>query len=95
VGRARRVSPRPFVDPELGAKKRLRRPDATDSAVAPDVTRRAYAGCDADVVLYTIHGGGHTWPGGTPLPEWFVGTTSRSVDASTLMWDFFRRHPHR
>src|SRR2546426_8468975 len=25
---------------------------------------------DAAVVLYTIRGGGHTWPGGQPLPEW-------------------------
>jgi len=44
------------------------------------------------VVLYTIKGGGHTWPGGQPLPEWFVGRTSNSIDASSLMWAFFRAH---
>ena len=68
-----------------------------DSLVAPDVVRRAYTGCagDAAVVLYTIRGGGHTWPGGGPLPEWFVGTTSSSIDASSLMWEFFREHPLR
>lgn len=69
-------------------------PDAVDSVVAADVTRRHYAGCaDATaVVLYTIHGGGHTWPGGMPLPEWFLGSTSASVDATSEMWAFFREH---
>jgi polyhydroxybutyrate depolymerase len=68
-----------------------------DSIVAVDVTRRAYAGCadDAAVVLYTVRGGGHTWPGGAPLPEWFVGRTTHTVDATSLMWAFFRDHPLR
>jgi polyhydroxybutyrate depolymerase len=66
-------------------------------AVAVDVTRRAYTGCadDAAVVLYTVQDGGHTWPGGTPLPEWFVGRTTRTIDATNLMWEFFRNHPLR
>ena len=65
-----------------------------DSAVATDVSRRSYTNCagDAVVVLYTIEGGGHTWPGGKPMPEWFVGTTSNSIDASSQMWAFFREH---
>jgi len=65
-----------------------------ESVVAVDVTRREYTNCadSAAVVLYTILAGGHTWPGGGPLPEWFVGSTSRSVDASSLMWAFFREH---
>ena len=66
-----------------------------ESAVATDVTRREYTNCadDAAVVLYTIRGGGHSWPGGKPLPEWFVGPTSRSIDATSQMWAFFRVHP--
>lgn len=66
-----------------------------ESTVARDVTRRAYTNCadDAAVVLYTIQGGGHTWPGGTPLPKWFVGRTTRSIDATSLMWSFFGEHP--
>jgi polyhydroxybutyrate depolymerase len=44
-------------------------------------------------VLYTIQGGGHTWPGGTPLPKWFVGSTTRSISATSLMWSFFSVHP--
>jgi len=70
-------------------------PKPVESAVAADVTRRDYKNCadDAAVVLYTLRGGGHTWPGGQPLPEWFAGPTSRSIDASGVMWEFFRAHP--
>ena len=65
-----------------------------ESVVATDVTRREYTNCagGAAVVLYTITGGGHTWPGGRPLPEWFAGPTSTSIDATRLMWAFFREH---
>ena len=72
-------------------------PNPVDSLVALDVSRREYADCaeGAAVVLYTILGGGHTWPGGGPLPEWLVGTTTRSIDASREMWAFFRAHPLR
>jgi polyhydroxybutyrate depolymerase len=66
-----------------------------ESRVAADVTRLEYTGCadDADVVLYTIHGGGHTWPGGGRQPEWFVGATTRGVNAARHAWAFFREHP--
>jgi polyhydroxybutyrate depolymerase len=66
-----------------------------DSVVAPDVTRLEYTNCadGAGVVLYTIRGGGHTWPGGKPMPQWIVGRTSNSIDATSEMWAFFRAHP--
>lgn len=68
-----------------------------DSRVAADVMRREYTGCadGASVVLYTVANGGHTWPGGERMPEWFVGRTSNSIDATRLMWAFFRDHPLR
>lgn len=70
-------------------------PNPVDSSVAADVTRRTYVHCadNAAVVLYTIIGGGHTWPGGKPLPEWWTGRTTASIDASSVMWAFFRDHP--
>jgi polyhydroxybutyrate depolymerase len=70
-------------------------PNPIESAVAADVTRREYTNCadNAAIVLYTIKGGGHTWPGGKPLPGWFVGSTSRSIDATSQMWAFFAAHP--
>lgn len=49
----------------------------------------------ADVVLYTVVGGGHTWPGGSPLPAFITGPTSDDIDATRVMWEFFRRHPLR
>jgi polyhydroxybutyrate depolymerase len=65
-----------------------------ESEVAVDVTRLEYTDCadEAAVVLLTIHGGGHTWPGGEPLPEWFAGPTNRSIDATREMWAFFREN---
>ncbi len=72
-------------------------PNPVESAVAADVSRRSYHSCaeQSDVVLYTINGGGHTWPGGGPLPEWFAGPTSHSVNATQEIWAFFRDHPLR
>jgi polyhydroxybutyrate depolymerase len=95
------AAPNPFPDvPTFVARWAQRNdcaPNPSDSHVAADVTRRQYAGCarDADVVLYTIVGGGHSWPGGQPVPEWFAGSMSRSVDAARVMWAFFRDHPLR
>jgi polyhydroxybutyrate depolymerase len=100
-GGASWVTRDPFPDVQAWTKRWARRNrcalNPIDSAVAVDVTRRTYPSCagDAAVVLYTIRGGGHSWPGGGPLPEWFVGPTSQSIDASSLMWAFFRAHPLR
>ena len=72
-------------------------PAPVESVVAADVTRLEYTDCapGADVVLYTLRDGGHTWPGGGPLPEWFAGPTSTGIDATGTMWEFFRDHPLR
>jgi polyhydroxybutyrate depolymerase len=58
-----------------------------------DVSGVRYSGCAADVVFYTVAGGGHSWPGGTGLPESIVGYTSQDIDATQVMWDFFQAHP--
>jgi polyhydroxybutyrate depolymerase len=70
-------------------------PEPFEERVASDAVRRSYGGCvgNAEVVLYRIEGGGHTWPGGMQLPEWFVGPTNTSIDATRTMWEFFERHP--
>jgi polyhydroxybutyrate depolymerase len=47
----------------------------------------------SEVILYRIEGGGHAWPGGIQyLPARWVGTASRQMDASRVIWDFFSRH---
>ncbi|MDI6773301.1 MAG: PHB depolymerase family esterase [bacterium] len=62
------------------------------------VRRETYGGCSegAEVVVYVVEGGGHTWPGGLPyLPERVIGRTTRDIYANEVIWDFFRRHAVR
>jgi len=60
-----------------------------------EISSTEYTHCaqNADVILYTIHGGGHTWPGDTPAatPTW--GYTTQQIDVTRLMWQFFEQHP--
>jgi polyhydroxybutyrate depolymerase len=92
------VAPRPFPHIPTWTANWARRnrcgPNPIDSVVAANVTRLEYTNCadDADVVLYTVQGGGHSWPGGKAIPEWMLGPTSRSIDATSQMWAFFREH---
>jgi polyhydroxybutyrate depolymerase len=44
------------------------------------------------VAFYTVHGGGHSWPGGEPLPEIITGKTTQDIDATRVMWEFFQAH---
>jgi len=62
---------------------------------AREVSAVRYEGCagGAEVVFYTIAGGGHSWPGGGWLPKVIVGHTTRDIDATRTMWEFFQRHP--
>jgi polyhydroxybutyrate depolymerase len=59
------------------------------------VRKEVYAGCDAgaEVILYPVEGGGHTWPKGYRyLPERLIGKTSEDIDANELIWGFFKKH---
>lgn len=49
-----------------------------ESTIAPDVVRIEYPDCadGAAVLLNTLLGGGHSWPGGKPPPAWRVGATN-------------------
>lgn len=95
------VAPQAFPNVPAWAASWARRngcaPNPLESRVSASVTRREYPECTdgAAVLLYTIRAGGHSWPGGGPLPEWFVGPTNRDIDATSLMWTFFREHPLR
>lgn len=76
------------------ARRNRCNPKPIESAVTKDVTRLEYQGCadNATVVLYSVRGGGHAWPGGKPMPEWIVGPTTNSISATSQMWAFFRDH---
>lgn len=46
------------------------------------------------VYLYTVEGGGHTWPGGLPyFTEGLVGKTNMDFNACDTIWEFFKNHP--
>ena len=59
-----------------------------------EVSGVRYQGCanSAEVVFYTIAGGGHSWPGGGWLPGFLVGHTTHDIDATREMWAFFQQH---
>jgi polyhydroxybutyrate depolymerase len=58
------------------------------------VTKMVWAPGNAgsEVALYTIHGGGHTWPG-RQSPTSFLGLSTTEISANEVMWEFFTRHP--
>jgi polyhydroxybutyrate depolymerase len=60
------------------------------------VTRTVYSGGkqNSEVILYTIEGMGHTWPG-QPSRLRFLGTTTKNIFANDVMWEFFERHARR
>lgn len=66
---------------------------ADETTVTADVTSRHWGDCEAgaDVMLYTVAGGRHGWPGSGRGTGW--GGSSDSVDASLLLWEFFAAHP--
>jgi polyhydroxybutyrate depolymerase len=73
-------------------------PNPIASTIAANVTRLRYTDCadNAGVVLYTIKGEGHQWPGGKRVAaEWMLGRYSQSIDATRQMWAFFREHQLR
>jgi polyhydroxybutyrate depolymerase len=57
------------------------------------VRKESWGSSGSEVVLYRIEGGGHTWPGGFPYASsGFAGKISQDINASELMWQFFRTH---
>jgi len=65
----------------------------TDTRLGTEVSKRTWSGCDGTsaVVLYSIIGGGHTWPGSIAVPR--LGMTTKQIDASRTIWAFFVAHP--
>jgi polyhydroxybutyrate depolymerase len=71
------------------------RPEPSSDRVAPNVEKVTYSGCTdgADVTLYVVEGGGHTWPGGTASwPEEF-GSVTQEVSVNTVIADLVANRP--
>ena len=48
---------------------------------------------NAEVRLYSVEGGGHTWPGGKQyLGKWLIGRTSQDFSATDEGWRFLQAH---
>src|ERR1019366_7477165 len=52
------------------------------------IVRHLYRG-EAPVVLITVEGGGHIWPGRPPFPE-LLGKSTQNLKANDVIWEFFR-----
>lgn len=47
----------------------------------------------AEVIVYRVEGGGHTWPMGWQFyRERYIGVTSRQLNATGVIWEFFKQH---
>jgi polyhydroxybutyrate depolymerase len=53
----------------------------------------------AEVVFFRINGGGHTWPD-SPITDrlensgiWEKGKTNKDINATNMIWSFFKAHP--
>ncbi len=58
------------------------------------VRRTTWPRCDpgTDVVLYTISGGGHSWPGSAPMRVPLLGRTTQDLSATRTIGAFFAAH---
>lgn len=67
--------------------------DSAGDGTSIDVA--TFSGCDGggEVRGYTMLNGGHAWPGGMAyLPQAIIGKTTRNMDASEVLWEFFSPH---
>jgi polyhydroxybutyrate depolymerase len=66
-------------------------PNPQSTAVTAHVTLEQWTGCatGTTVELYTINGGGHTWPGAFPVP--LLGPTTSEISAADIILDAFSR----
>ncbi|MGD9368977.1 MAG: PHB depolymerase family esterase [Desulfobacteraceae bacterium] len=86
-------------EPEVTNLPDLSRRDGTT------VSRAVHSGGkqNTEVVLYTIFGGGHTWPARKDkrgllkkaVLNRLVGKKSMDIDACEVIWDFFKTHYRR
>lgn len=67
-----------------------------DTADGRRIRRETYSACrqGTAVEIYTIEGGDHSWPGGAQPGRFgrLVEPTSRDVDATRAIWEFFEGH---
>lgn len=79
-------------------KSKLRPKEDTIQTMPFRVARKTFAAQrtgTAEVVLITVHGGGHLWPGQprpADLPKELFGETAQNVSANDEIWTFLSKH---
>lgn len=68
-----------------------------ETPIGRTLTRTTYGDADGpgEVTLWTIRGGGHSWPGGRSMgliARLLLGSTTREIDATREIWEYHRRH---
>jgi len=55
-----------------------------------------------EVILYTLKGGGHRWPGrpkstgrNSKLRQFISGNTCMDINATKIIWEFFKKHKRK
>jgi polyhydroxybutyrate depolymerase len=78
---------------EAWAERNECQPEPVTGQPDPHVTTETWTGCaeGTEVILYTLEGGGHTWPG-APL-DLDLASHFVYIDATDLIWQFFAAHP--
>lgn len=70
--------------------------EPVETRASDGLTRMTFGtdGGPGEVTLWTVDGGGHTWPGsrGGLLMRLFLGRTTGEIDATDEIWRFFVRH---
>ena len=94
-------------DPRPSIPSVIERWRAVDACPGPPVTTTAGAvttvtsspcAAGTEVVLITVAGAGHQWPGSAPASEAArraldLDVPSTALDATSMLWDFFSRQP--
>jgi polyhydroxybutyrate depolymerase len=69
--------------------------DPTVDQLQANISRETWDDCEGDavVVFYTVDDAGHTWPGSEFGSN--MGGFTLDIEATDLIWDFFRSHPKK
>lgn len=75
-------------------------PEPVEEKRVGKAVMQRYGHCQsgAEVVFWTLEDGGHTWPGGRVTPNvealglGSLGNVNTDINASALMWNFFKKY---
>ncbi len=76
---------------DLSAVDETALPDTVNDGTTTVVSRGV--DCGADTALYTVNGGGHTWPQWTPtISPYSLGRVAKDFSGNEAIWSFFSSH---